>query len=382
MKKHLLAAAVAAAVVSPAMAQNLTVYGLVDGGYGTSKHTQGSASTSQTVVGGINSGNGSGTLSGSRLGFKASEDLGAGNKIDVVLETGIYFTTGVDQKTAASATAAASTNGTLFGNTRAGNLTYTSNLGQIRLGLQNSLFKDITESNDPGAGASVTGAGSIYQAGAVTTRPGNAIYFFAPVPAGYTLAAGVMKSENPSNGTDKSNADGQTVAGSVSMAGFTVRAAWENYSTVYKSFDFAVVDTVYDLNASGTSAGTYNDVTSQAIGVEYALGSTTNLYVLNTNTQYDHATKANTVEYKNNLFGLKHKMGVNTIMASLSRGYILRGAITSDIKQKGYQLIGTRELSKRTDVYATIGQTKWEVSTDATTDVKRTDTFVGIRHKF
>ena len=90
MKKHLIAAAVAAAVTGPVVAQ-VTVYGLLDGGYGTYKAKAGTASYKNTIVGGFDSANGEGWISGSRLGFRGSEDLGGGLKANFVLEVGIQY---------------------------------------------------------------------------------------------------------------------------------------------------------------------------------------------------------------------------------------------------------------------------------------------------
>jgi predicted porin len=67
MKKHLIAAAVAGVLAAPAMAQ-VTMYGIVEAGIGSTS-TSGSTSTTGVVDSTVNT---------SRLGFKGSEDLGGG----------------------------------------------------------------------------------------------------------------------------------------------------------------------------------------------------------------------------------------------------------------------------------------------------------------
>ena len=74
MKKHLIAAAVAAAVAVPAVAQ-VTVYGLFDAAYTDIKTTTAAAVTTKT-----NDYVDSGRMSGSRLCFRGAEDLGGGLK--------------------------------------------------------------------------------------------------------------------------------------------------------------------------------------------------------------------------------------------------------------------------------------------------------------
>jgi predicted porin len=78
MKKHLIAAAVAAAVAVPAAAQ-VTVYGVLDHSFGQYGDTAaGTISAVQHQV-----------WASSRLGFRGSEDLGGGLKAGFVLESGI-----------------------------------------------------------------------------------------------------------------------------------------------------------------------------------------------------------------------------------------------------------------------------------------------------
>lgn len=95
MQKKLIALAVAGLVAAPAFAQsNVTIYGVADAYFGlVNGKTAGDGDTKAVV--------GSGLLSGSRLGFKGSENLGNGLKAEFVLEQGFN----IDDGTGASSRA-------------------------------------------------------------------------------------------------------------------------------------------------------------------------------------------------------------------------------------------------------------------------------------
>jgi predicted porin len=84
MKKHLIAAGLVAAFAAPAMAQNVSVYGVIDQAV-VNTDKDGAASTT---------GLSGGTLNSERLGFKGSEDLGGGLKAFFRLEQSIDVGTG------------------------------------------------------------------------------------------------------------------------------------------------------------------------------------------------------------------------------------------------------------------------------------------------
>jgi predicted porin len=84
MQKKLIALAIAGLVSAPAFAQsNVTVYGVADAGLAYGDHGEGDF---QGVL--------SGVLSGSRLGFRGTEDLGNGLKAVFTLEQGFDIGTG------------------------------------------------------------------------------------------------------------------------------------------------------------------------------------------------------------------------------------------------------------------------------------------------
>jgi predicted porin len=91
MKKLLIASAALAMVAGTAQAQSsVTVYGLLDMGYTSisTANTPRTAGQEPYTVKGVQSGN-QGRLSGSRLGFRGTEDLGGGLAASFVVEFGL-----------------------------------------------------------------------------------------------------------------------------------------------------------------------------------------------------------------------------------------------------------------------------------------------------
>jgi len=87
MKKTLVALAALAA--TSAFAQSVTLYGLVDIGYGA-KQIQDSAGGVRAKQSGVMDGG----FAGNRIGFRGTEDLGSGQAVDFVIEQGISPTNG------------------------------------------------------------------------------------------------------------------------------------------------------------------------------------------------------------------------------------------------------------------------------------------------
>ena len=138
MKKSLFALAAVSAFAGVAQAQSsVTVYGLVDAGVGVTNIDYNTVQKqNQTTIGGFQSANGTGNLSGSRLGFRGVEDLGGGNRAGFVLETAINYNNATSPTTAAAMNdVAGATNATMFGSVRQAFVSLgNSKFGELRIG--------------------------------------------------------------------------------------------------------------------------------------------------------------------------------------------------------------------------------------------------------
>jgi len=172
MKKHLIAAAVAAAVVAPAaMAQQVTVYGVLDASFTTASDV-GSASPSITQQS-VNSS----LLSTSRIGFRGEEDLGGGLKAGFVLETGITN----DQ---ADVNAAGTESKFDFGD-RGAEVFLNGGFGEVRIGKAATSDANIVCSgptNLTNFAGSTTGGAVGCNTG---TRPDNRVQYITPSMSGF-----------------------------------------------------------------------------------------------------------------------------------------------------------------------------------------------------
>lgn len=119
MKKLLVAAAVAGAFSSAAIAADVTLYGVADVGLRYSHSDNGTTTTDKLQMM-------SGQNSGSRYGFKGSEDLGNGFKVSFQLEGQYYVDTGAMHK-----------NGKLF--RRNSTVTVSSDYGTVSAGMMGTL---------------------------------------------------------------------------------------------------------------------------------------------------------------------------------------------------------------------------------------------------
>jgi predicted porin len=190
MKKSLIALAALSAFATAAQAQStVSVYGIVDAGLSSLDSTNDKGQKVTTE--GIKHGN----ISGSRLGFRGTEDLGGGLKANFVIEV-----------------ATDPTSTTAFtGVTRQAFVGLQSGAGELRIGTQNSLGFGFTNTFTPGGLNTVAGELGVnngQQAAALNTfgikgktvaladvdtiKKANSELAIAGLNAGGTVASGVM----------------------------------------------------------------------------------------------------------------------------------------------------------------------------------------------
>ncbi len=413
MKKSLIALAALSAFGTAAQAQSsVTVYGLIDAGYATSSIDHGAgAETNQKVVGGLHSGNGTGTLSGSRLGFRGTEDLGGGLKANFVLETGINYSNGQAVTTSPSSNDAALSNSAMFANVRQGWAGLSGNFGDVRIGTHNSLAKDQSESIDPNSGVTLTGY--FYQTGLAVTRPANSVTYFSPRMSGFQLQAQMDEGESTTSAS--SGKDNSAVSFALNYAAGNLTAtAWQedrkkqtvvgtsgnrlvslSSGSVVAPYAAGAADTyAFASSAAGTTdaasmgaqtvttgaANVIDKVTQTGFGATYNFGFA-KAAVMTTTLKFKDATADDNGEIKTNLLGIDVPVNAKVrVRGSISTGKIVdNGTKTYDLD--GYQLVAMYDLSKRSHLYAAIGQSKFDSPT-ANSDVKINQTGVGLRTTF
>ncbi|MET3138648.1 putative porin [Undibacterium sp. GrIS 1.2] len=314
MKKSLLALAVLAAVAGSAQAQsNVTIYGVLD--MALQNESNGATSKGQGSITSVDSG----VQSGSRLGFKGSEDLGGGLKAIFKLEMGVNADTGSSAQ-----------GGLAFG--RAAWVGLAGDFGTVKLGRQNKPMFDAVDSIDPFSTGIIGGT-----AGQSTSATGLGNLFFATNP----------RSNNTIN-YSTNNISG--FAGSVAytfgeQAGDSSKLRGIGLSGGYAAGPLSAV------------IAYHSDNDANAVAIKHTfVGATYDFSIVKAALSYGKVTSDNNlVDYKLwSLGGTVPVSDVAAIVGSYTR--VTNNLVSSD--QTGGQLgLGyTYSLSKRTNVYTSISR--------------------------
>ena len=342
MKKSLLALAVLAAVAGSAHAQSsVTIYGVLD--MALQKESRGGQSTTALD---------SGIQSGSRLGFKGTEDLGGGLKANFQLEMGVNADTG-----------ASSQGGLAFG--RQAWVGLSGDFGSVNLGRQYTPIFIATDTIDPwDAGFNSTGGGK--QAGVGTSTAGTLGLFGTPFRTNNT----VNYSTN--------NLSGFT--GSVAytfgeQAGDTSANRQIGLSGMYAD---GPVQVALAYNKA-------NDLASNATKLVF-LGGIYDFGVAKLHAAYGKTTTdLNTIDNKEWMIGTTVPFGAASLIATYTR--VTNELVSSAGKGQQFAIGGTYSLSKRTNFYTNYARTTNDANSNAggiaaITGGKDSLINVGIRHRF
>ena len=297
MKKSLIALACASAFAGSANAQSLTTYGIVDMGF---VGENGTASVQKLT---------SGVQSGTRLGFRGTEDLGNKMKALFVLETGIAADAGGFNQGAGFA--------------RQSFVGLQSDAGTLTLGRQYTpFFLALNAVADPFASGLAGNAQNLIPSSGI--RMNNAVKYASPTFSGVSgeVAYGFGES---TTGSDRT---GKNVGGSIGFTDGTL-----NVRLAYHKANDATVAT---SNLNDTS-------TILAINYKFEVAKVFAAYSDN-NVQISGRGKSRDL-----LIGVSVPFGNHTFIAS----YINkdgRSALNRDADQLG--LGYTYTLSKRTNLYA------------------------------
>ena len=388
MKKSLLALAAMGAFVGAAQAQSsVTVYGLVDAGVGSSNITSGANganTTKQNFIGGLSSANGTGQEAGTRLGFRGTEDVGGGTRVGFTIEVGLNLSNATNSTVTPAANDGTQGNTALFNNTRQAFASLgNTKLGELRIGTQDSLAKNLLGFYDPTKEAITTGAASLYQQGTIV-RYGQAATYQAPSMAGVTVRA-------------QYSGDGSTYGN----VGSTQTPTTNNVWSVSAKFDQGPlsVGAVYEARlaptvAAGTASSTVAMLPNLATAVNYA-----SINQVGVAAEYDFKVIKPMVSYYNQKWNspvATAQGSINGIQlgatapvtstVSLVASYVT-GKITNNSSDlyntSGMQAQVNYALSKRSRLYGIYGQTNWNSQRTATTaDVKVQQYGLGLLHTF
>ena len=365
MKKSLLAIAVLGAFTSAAQAQSsVTLSGMLDAGV----RRVGTATGSDWSLGGSQSGYNNFTLSG-------REDLGGGMRAFFAMNHRFNINNGVpnSQNNTCSGTipsptpAVCSPINTFWRNIWVG---LGGDFGDVRLGRILMPLQDMNGGFDPFNTGTV---GSTHTGGITATiRANNAIYYRSPSLGGLSVHAAIAAGEGQLQGETANNvgnvAPRGALAGQERPVGFNVRYAagplnvgvaydknYADFKTTgfYGSYDFGAFKLMgqYEKGDSSNAAGTIlEDIKAMSVGVTAPFGPV--------------LMRAGYVRFDSN-----RNTCANAIVST--------GTSACDSSKFGFG--GDYNLSKRTNLYATVGKS----SGDRLTAAQKKAAFdIGVTHRF
>lgn len=300
MKKSLIALACASAFAGSANAQSLTTYGIVDMGFVGEK---GAAGSIDKIT--------SGAQSGTRLGFKGTEDLGNNMKALFVLETGIAADTGGFSASTASNIAFA----------RQAFLGLQSDAGTLTLGRQYTpFFLALNGVADPFASGLAGNAQNLIPHSGI--RMNNAVKYASPIFSGISAEVAYGFGESTA-GADRAS---RNVGGSIGYSDGTLNVRLAHH------------------RANNSTTGTTDD-TSTMLAANYKF-EVAKVFAAYSDNDVQISGRGKSRDF---LIGVSVPFGNHTFIAS----YINkdgRSATNWDARQIG--LGYTYALSKRTNLYA------------------------------
>jgi len=322
MKRTILAAAtMLCAAGIAAAASSVTVYGIVDAG--VVRESGGAAGGATKLTSGIGT--------GSRLGFKGTEDLGGGLSAVFLLENGFQADTG-----------ALGQGGLLFG--RQAFVGLQGQFGTVTVGRQYTpQYLTVVLADPFGSGFAGDTKNLMAATGNGTSRMDNAVKYVSPVLRGWTAEAVYAPGE-----VSGDSAAGRQFGGALAWNAGALQLRLGHHN---RNNDTAVLKNT--SNAVNTVlAATYDFGVAKA---HFAYGRNKGLnssLLRNTANPYGYAVApAASSDSRDVLLGATVPYGPHTLMASAIRKDD-RGPAAQDAQQ--YALGYRYTLSKRTDVYAVV----------------------------
>ncbi len=408
MKKSLFALAAVTAFAGAAQAQSsVTVYGILDVGYiGSNARLSGTTAVTKAQSSQI----GQSAETTSRLGFKGTEDLGAGMSAFFTAEFQLYPQ---DQDLSSNTSGGLVNRQTFVGLKKAG-------IGQFAVGTQytpvftsgaatspgqyNNMLGDVvyagaTTAGNNGGGATSTG---------FTNRTSNTLTLATDKFAGF--GANLMVTQNNNNATQTSstvggntNASGWGLGADYTYNKFYVTAAYQALKQLTSASNYLGAGAVpwtgaqpsagvptATANAAGTAASNALNVQDNQL----LAGTTYDFGILKAYAQYVSRKATSTADANYYVKRSAQQIGVRSFItpkieawASIGTGrYTAFGSGQPTANFNGWQLGSNYLLSKRTNLYAIYGQQNFSNANGGaaygTVSANANNYAVGVRHTF
>ncbi|RJF97177.1 porin [Noviherbaspirillum saxi] len=340
MKKSLIALAALSSLTGAAFAQtNVTIYGVADAGISRIDN----GATNSTALS-------SGNQSGSRIGFRGTEDLGGGLSAIFTLENGFN----IDDGTLGQG-------GRLFG--RQAFVGLNGGFGSVKLGRQYNPIRTAVENIDPFGLGLAGNAANVFNVHG--ERADNTLSYATPNFGGFSGQVNYSFGE---------------VAGSNSIG------RQVGFSAGYAAGPLAIVLAHHDQNLVGTGAAATiaaGDSKTTMLGGTYDF-KIAKLHAAYARGKGETATGATSIDRDDAMVGISAPIGAGIILASYIRRNDDIGGGTRDADQ--WALGYTHALSKRTNLYTSYARIKNDAAATVGNPVaagRDPSIFnVGVRHRF
>jgi len=399
MQKKLLVLAVAAAISAPAFADDNTkvsVYGILDVGYGNESKTV-TTSTANVTPGASTKWTQSAlnfsAMTSSRLGFLATEDMGDGTKATVKVETGIssnpmagFSQTGSNTAGNGTFGTAAGLNGTTVDATTLGsrelNLSVAfASATTVKAGYGSTPVRDISlgYAADPGGNLIGNLLNNDATLGSNRATSLDVIQQFGPVKAIVSLVKDKTSTTNTAGVVGSNDANGYLLGAEFKQDALGVSFAYQNLKST-------VVNAATGLTTADTSQKIAILGASYDFGAVKLMGEFAN--IKNADAAAAVAPGAGTGSRTYTSVGAQAPLGSVLAFAQVSMGTINRvttaGVASESRKESGMTIGAKYNMSKITYAYVSVGNTNLKAgSVDATAAAVKVSQFaLGLVHSF
>jgi len=380
MKKTLIALAALAATGATLAQSSVTIYGRMDLGMSSQDITVREGGTVTSDSDAFSLAGAQDERTGSRLGFRGTEDLGGGLRANFVYEIGI------------NADREGVTNNA---RTRLANLSLTGGFGTVVVGTFMNAF-DTVRTYSP-ATTGVAGGDFLLAHGTVDGllediagevgvetplgvmslrgRSENSIAYVSPAFNGFTFSVGTLREESNTNVNVGAATSGSEASGFILGLGYA-------QGPLAAQFAFADVNVdTWSRTVAGVRSSNSNDMTNWAFAVRYDLGFVVPTFQYETSEITSSSVPGASVEFSAWEIGARFPMGAFAPYITFGDGEVDARMVGDAFKidTRSWQIGTTYNLSTRTSVYAAVGEIR---ATSPGFRYERSGYSIGLVHTF